>query len=104
VGTRRKFSKEFKQDAVELVTVKGHDLVEVARDLGIRPDNLRRWKRKFEEDGEDAFPGSGRRKPEDEEMHQTGSSGSTGSDSRCSGCVTSWRYRGVDITAGWLGR
>lgn len=70
MGTRRKFSKEFKQDAVELVTVRGHDLVEVARDLGIRPDNLRRWKRQFEEDGQDAFPGSGRRKPEDEEMHQ----------------------------------
>jgi transposase len=28
---------------------------------------LRKWKRKFEEEGNHAFPGSGRLKPEDEE-------------------------------------
>ena len=39
----------------------------VCEDLEIRPDMLRKWVRKFESDGNQAFPGSGRLKPEDEE-------------------------------------
>jgi transposase len=31
---------------------------------------LRKWKRKFVEDGDDAFPGSGKLKPEDEEIRR----------------------------------
>ena len=35
---RRQFSREFKLEAVRLVTVEGHSVSQVARDLGIRPD------------------------------------------------------------------
>ena len=69
MGRRRRFSQEFKIEAVLLVN-EGRDLVEVARELGIRPDMLRKWKKKFEEDGDEAFPGSGRQKPEDEEKRR----------------------------------
>ena len=64
---RRRFSQEFKVEAVRMVVEQGRDLYEVCRDLDIRPDMLRKWKRKFEGDGKDAFPGSGHLKPEDEE-------------------------------------
>lgn len=57
---RRKFSREFKQEAVRMVTEGGHSLSQVARDLELRPDMLRRWKRQLKEDGKDAFPGNGR--------------------------------------------
>jgi len=50
-----------------MVVEQGRDLYEVSKDLEIRPDMLRKWKRKFEEDGKQAFPGSGHLKPEDEE-------------------------------------
>ena len=40
---RRRFSREFKVEAVRMVTVGGHDLREVSRDLGVRPDMLRKW-------------------------------------------------------------
>jgi transposase len=53
-----------------MVVDQGRDVAEVSRELGIRPDMLRRWKAKFEQDGHEAFPGSGRQKPEDEEMRQ----------------------------------
>ena len=56
---RRRFSREFKVEAVRMVTVGGHDLREVSRDLGVRPDMLRKWIRQVEEDGQAAFPGSG---------------------------------------------
>ncbi|MGB6364158.1 MAG: IS3 family transposase, partial [Thermoanaerobaculia bacterium] len=42
----------------------------VARDLDIRPDMLRRWRQKQEQDPEQAFPGVGPRKMRDEEMWQ----------------------------------
>ena len=39
---RRQFSREFKLEAVRLVTAEGHSVSQVARDLDIRPDMLRR--------------------------------------------------------------
>lgn len=68
--TRRKFTAEFKREAVRMVVDGGHKLTEVARDLDLRPDLLRRWKRKLEEDGGEAFPGHGRPKASDAEMLQ----------------------------------
>lgn len=70
MGTRRRFSREFKFEAVSMVVEQGRDLHEVARELGVRSDMLQKWIRKFGEDGGDAFPGSGRLKPDDEEMRR----------------------------------
>jgi len=67
---RRKFSREFKVEAVRMVSEGGHSLAQVARDLDIRPDIIRRWRRQLEEDPEQAFPGVGQRKVRDEEMWQ----------------------------------
>ena len=64
---RRRFSHEYKIEAVRMVVKQGRDLFQVSEDLEIRPDMLRKWIRKFEDDGDHAFPGSGRLKPEDEE-------------------------------------
>ncbi len=67
---RRRFSQEFKLDAVSMVVDQGRDLTVVAQELEIRPDMLRKWKKKFESDGCHAFPGSGRLKPDDEEFRR----------------------------------
>jgi len=70
---RRKFSREFKVEAVRMVTVGGHEVGEVSRDLGIRPDMLRKWMRQVEEDGQGAFPGTGHQRSrgaEDEELRR----------------------------------
>src|SRR2546425_11006113 len=42
---RRHFTREFKQQAVRQVLVAGRSAANVARELGIRADQLRRWKR-----------------------------------------------------------
>jgi len=70
VRKRRRFSQEFKFDAVSMVVNQGRDLYEVAQELEIRSDILRKWKKKFESDGRQAFPGSGRVKPDDEELRR----------------------------------
>ncbi len=67
---RRKFSREFKVEAVRMIGEGGLDLLEVSKDLEIRPDMLRRWKRQAEEGGPGAFPGSGRLAPDDEEARR----------------------------------
>ena len=67
---RRRFSQEFKIDAVSMVVDHGRDLYEVAKELEIRPDILRKWKKKFESDGQSAFPGSGRLKPEEADLRR----------------------------------
>jgi transposase len=69
---RRRFSREFKLEAVRLVTAEGHSVTQVARDLDIRPDMLRRWRKQIEADGAGAFPGIGRMKPEEEKVRRLG--------------------------------
>ena len=66
--TRRVCTREFKQEAVKLVTAGGHPTAQVARDLGITPNLLRRWKQEVVGDPVAAFPGKGRRKPHEEEL------------------------------------
>ena len=40
---RRRFTPEFKAEAVRLVETSGRTCAEVARDLGIQPTGLRAW-------------------------------------------------------------
>ena len=65
---RRKFSREFKLETLRLITDKGYTMAQVARDLELRPDMLRRWKKQLLADPAGAFPGEGHLRPEDEEL------------------------------------
>ncbi|TAN62138.1 transposase [bacterium] len=69
-GTRkyRKFDKEFKLEAVRLITEAGRPVAEVARSLDIHENLLRRWKNQYSEDPVASFPGKGHLKPQDEEL------------------------------------
>ncbi|MDP9312152.1 MAG: transposase [Chloroflexota bacterium] len=64
--TRKPYAREFKIEAVKLVTERGLPRKQVARDLGLDTSTLRRWIQEFEADGERAFPGQGH--PSDEEL------------------------------------
>jgi transposase len=67
---RRTFSKEFKRDAVSLVIEQGYSRAEAARGLDIHSALLSRWVLEHTEDGDAAFRGKGKRKPDQEEIHQ----------------------------------
>lgn len=56
---RRKFSDEFKREAVALAAAPGVTKAQVARDLGISAALLGRWVKAYEAAGESAFPGKG---------------------------------------------
>ena len=46
--TRRKYTREFKEEAVKLVTEQDYGVREAARNLGIGANMLGRWKREIE--------------------------------------------------------
>lgn len=57
--TRRKFSREFKIEAVRLVTDRGVAVAQAARDLDVAESVLRRWMRELKATPAAAFPGNG---------------------------------------------
>ena len=65
---RKHYSKQFKSDAVKLVTEQDFNVSEAARNLGIHHSSLRRWKRELESDGNQAFPGKGNLSAEKQEL------------------------------------
>ena len=67
---RRSFSREFKLEAVHLMTEGGLSVAQAARDLGIRESVLGRWKKQLAEDPAEAFPGKGHLKTQDEELRR----------------------------------
>jgi len=67
---RRKFTREFKVEAVRLVRERGVSIAQAARDLDLGQTVLRQWVRAFAADPKDAFPGQGQQKPEQVEVTQ----------------------------------
>jgi transposase len=68
--TRRSFTREFKIQAVKLVTEQGYSYAEAARQLGIRDTQLRLWKKQFDAEPQHAFPGNGNRHPLEAELER----------------------------------
>jgi len=66
--TRKKYSKEFKLDAVSLVTDQGYTRTEAARSLDINANMLCRWVKERQADDGQAFRGNGKLTPEQEEL------------------------------------
>lgn len=66
----RKFDLDFKSQAVNLVLNEGLSRAEVARRLDISPTIIGEWVKKFEKDGQMAFPGKGCLTPEQEEIRK----------------------------------
>ncbi len=66
----RKFDREFKLEAVRLITVGGRPVAEVARSLDVHENLLRKWKNQFSEDPAGSFPGKGHLKLEEEELRR----------------------------------
>ena len=70
MGTRRQFSREFKLEAVKLVTQRGVSVAQTARDLDVHENVLRKWVREASADPQHAFPGQGVMKPEQAEIER----------------------------------
>jgi transposase len=65
---RRKFSREFKVEAVRLIKERGVSVAQASRDLDVHENVLRKWVRDLTTDPGQAFPGNGQMKPEQLEI------------------------------------
>ena len=65
--TQPTYTKEFKQQAVNLFETSGKSKTQIARDLGISDSALSRWCRELGEQGEEAIPGKGHQSTIEEE-------------------------------------
>jgi len=68
--TRKKYSKEFKLDAISLINEQGYTKAEAARNLEVSPGLLGKWIREAEKDDGLAFRGNGKLTPEQLEIRR----------------------------------
>lgn len=65
---RRRFSKEFKLEAVRLLAESGKTRQQIATDLGISITALDRWRSEVSSDVTEAFRGNGKRTAEQDRI------------------------------------
>ena len=68
--TRKQYTKEFKLDAVRLVTEQGYTRAEAARNLGLNANMLGRWVQELQVDEAEAFRGNGKLTVEQQELRR----------------------------------
>jgi transposase len=67
---RRTYTKEFKIEAVRLVTEDGCSIREAAESLGVSQNSLRAWRKQLEREADNAFPGKGKISSRDEQVRR----------------------------------
>lgn len=66
----RRFSKEFKLEAIRLANESGKPTAQVARELGLRVNQIGKWRKELEEKQDEAFSGQGRQAGKDAEIQR----------------------------------
>ena len=69
-ASRRRYTREFKLETVRMSQQPGVTQTELAKELGIRPEMLYRWRTEIQTDPEQAFPGQGSLKDRDQELEK----------------------------------
>jgi len=67
---RKKYSQEFKLDAVDLVLNQGYTRAEASRSLDVDPNLMGRWVKEHQQDEGKAFRGNGKLSVEQEELRE----------------------------------
>jgi transposase len=70
IQRRRVYTREFKEETIQLVLNRGMSVSQVSKDLEIGSELIYSWIRKYKSDPENSFPGKGRLKPEDEKLRK----------------------------------
>jgi len=68
--TRKRYTREFKVEAVRLALESGEAASRIAKELGVHPNTLKAWMDELQADPKNAFPGKGRMKPDAEELQR----------------------------------
>ena len=66
----KRYNSSFKEQVARLVTEQGKSVSSVAKDIGIHENTIYKWINQYNTHKENAFPGSGNLRPEDEELRK----------------------------------
>ena len=66
--TYKRYSRDFKREAVRLAEESDKAITQVARELGVRVNQIYKWKKELAAKADDAFPGQGRQAGKDAEL------------------------------------
>jgi transposase len=64
------YSKEFKLEALRLADESSKSVAQVSRELGLRPNQIVKWRKQLEAKQEGAFPGKGKSSDKDAEIRR----------------------------------
>ena len=70
IQSRRVYTKEFKEETVQLVLERGMSVSQLSKDLGIGTETIYRWIRKYKSDPINSFPGKGNLSLEDAKLRR----------------------------------
>ena len=59
MAKRKKYSEEFKREAIGLTRQPGANVSQIAQDIGVNANQLWRWRRELDSGGSKAFLGTG---------------------------------------------
>jgi len=66
----KRYDKNFKIEVIRRACEKGQKVPELSKELGIHETTIYKWIAEFKRDEMNAFPGSGKLKPDDEELRR----------------------------------
>jgi transposase len=70
MGERRTFDKAFKEQVALRILSGDSTTSKMADEIGVHYTTVKEWVKNYKKDGNNAFPGSGNLKPEDEELRR----------------------------------
>lgn len=70
MAKHKTYSREFKIEAVKLVTEQKYSVSRAAESLGVSGNVLRKWRDKMAQQGQEVFPGKGKLTAADDELRK----------------------------------
>lgn len=70
MSSKRRFTPEYKEEIIKLVTEQGKKVTHVTKDIGVSEDTLRGLVKNYKEHGENTFSDSGKLRQEDDELRK----------------------------------
>ncbi len=70
VPARKKYTREFKLDALQMAEVGDRSIAQVERDLGLGQGQIHHWRKQLAAEGMEAFPGKGHLLPPEDKIRQ----------------------------------
>jgi transposase len=67
---RKTYTREFKLEALQLLTTSGKTISQIERDLGLSQGTVFRWRHQLNQQQTEAFPGRGRLPATEERLRQ----------------------------------